>query len=366
MRLDPHVLDAEILIVDDERPNIQLLERILKLGGYARIRGTDDPRQVTPMLRERGADIVLLDLRMPRMDGFEVMQELDLLSTAQDDYIPVLVLTAEQDPKVKLQALKSGAMDFLVKPFDRAEALSRVRNMLQVRFLQKRIRRQNAELERKVRERTRELEDTRLEIIRRLGLAAEYRDNETGLHIVRMSLFAQSLAMHYGLDQVRATLIMNAAPMHDIGKIGIPDRILLKPGPLDADEWHIMQTHTTIGAKMLSGHDSPLLRMAATIALSHHERWDGKGYPQGLAGDAIPLESRIVAVADVFDALMSERPYKAAWPETKAVEEIQRLAGTNLDPTVVESFMTALPELREIKSQYADPLSHEERVMERR
>jgi putative two-component system response regulator len=354
MMPDQNLFEAEILIVDDERPNILLLERLLKASGYSRIRGTDDPRTVMELLGERDCDLVILDLRMPHLDGFQVMEAIRSTATADGDYLPILMLTAENDPKFKLRALESGATDFLLKPFDRAEVSSRVRNILQIRLLNKRVRQHNAELELKVRERTHELEETRLEIIRRLGLAAEYRDNETGLHIVRMSLFAQSIALRYGLSPERAELLMNAAPMHDIGKIGIPDRVLLKKDKLDADEWHIMRSHTTIGAEMLSGHPSPLLQMASEIALSHHERWDGNGYPQGLSGESIVLEARIVAVADVFDALLAERPYKKAWPEHEAIAEIERLAGHQFDPSVVESFLAALPELREIRARYRD------------
>lgn len=366
MDMKSRIMDGEILIVDDERPNVMLLQRILGAAGYKNIRGTTDPSEVGALCGAHRFDIVLLDLRMPRMDGFQVLAELQALSLSENDYVPVLMLTAEDDPRAKLRALECGAQDFLVKPYDRAEVLSRVRNMLEVRLLHTRIREQNVVLEEKVRERTRELEDTRLEIIRRLGLAAEFRDNETGLHILRMSLFAEVLAQDLDLGAERASLIMNAAPMHDIGKIGIPDHILLKPGRLSAEEWQVMRTHTSIGAKMLSGHDSELLRMASEIALTHHERWDGDGYPRGLAGESIPVEGRIVAVADVFDALLSKRPYKPAWPEAQAIEEIQRLAGSHLDPDVVDSFMRALPELLEIKARYAEPEAPDEQSVERR
>ena len=354
MNHDVSPFDAEILIVDDERPNILLLERLLKAGGYSRIRGANDPRLVPDLLDERDTDLVILDLHMPHLDGFQVMEQIRARVEDEDDYLPVLMLTAENDPRIKLRALESGVTDFLLKPFDRAEVASRVRNILQVRFLNKRVSQQNAELESRVRERTQELDETRLEIIRRLGLAAEYRDNETGMHIMRMSLFAQAIALRHGLSPEHAELLMNAAPMHDIGKIGIPDRVLLKKDRLDSDEWHIMRSHTIIGAQMLSGHPSPLLQMAADIALSHHERWDGGGYPQGLAGESISLEARIVAVADVFDALLAERPYKKAWPEDEAIAEIERLAGRQFDPSVVESFQAALPELREIRARYRD------------
>lgn len=366
MDLKARILDGEILIVDDERPNVMLLKRILGAAGYRNMHATTDPSEVGALCHTHRFDIVLLDLRMPGMDGFEVLAELQTLSLPENDYVPVLMLTAENDPQAKLHALACGAHDFLVKPYDRAEVLSRVRNLLEVRLLHTRIREQNASLEETVRERTRELEDTRLEIIRRLGLAAEFRDNETGLHILRMSLFAEVLANGLGLSAEHVSLIMHAAPMHDIGKIGIPDHILLKPGRLNAEEWQIMRSHTRIGAKMLSGHDSELLRVASEIALTHHERWDGDGYPQGLAGEAIPLEGRIVAVADVFDALLSKRPYKPAWPDTRAIEEIQRLAGSHLDPQVVESFMRVLPQLLEIKERYAEPDAPDEQSIERR
>lgn len=357
MKLDARIQDAGILIVDDERANVRLLERMLKAAGYTRIVGTTDPRQVIRLFQEQELDIVMLDLHMPHLDGFEVMAGLRSLSTSEDDYTPILVLTAENDPGTRLQALESGAQDFLIKPYDRAEVLTRVHNMLQVRLLHKRVRDQNALLEAKVRERTHELEDTRLEIIHRLGRAAEYRDNETGLHIVRMSLYAQVIAKYQGYSTRDAELIMNAAPMHDIGKIGIPDHILLKPGKLTPQEWQMMQTHTTIGAEILSGHDSELLCMAAEIALTHHERWDGGGYPNGLAGKSIPHAGRIVAVADVFDALLSKRPYKPAWPLERAIEEIQGMAGRNFEPAVVESFMASIPELLDIQARYLDPVA---------
>ncbi len=344
---------AKILVVDDEPVNVALLERLLRAEGYRHITATTDPREAVALYREQRSDIVLLDIRMPYMDGFQVMAALREQDEA-DDYVPVLVLTAQIDPETRMRALQEGARDFLNKPFDRWEVLTRIRNMLEVRLLHNRVRQQNRELEARVRERTRELHETRLEIIRRLGRAAEYRDNETGNHIIRMSQVSQRLAQAAGLPEAQCELILHAAPMHDIGKIGIPDRILLKPGKLEAEEWSLMQRHVEIGAEILSGHDSELMRMARRIALTHHERWDGKGYPRGLKGEEIPVEGRIVAIADVFDALTSERPYKRAWAVEEAVAEIQRGAGNHFDPHLVALFMEILPEVLQIREAYRD------------
>ena len=264
------------------------------------------------------------------------------------------MMTALNDPDVLLRALERGARDFLNKPFDRVEALTRIRNMIEVRLLHKRVRDANRVLEDTVQARTRELRDTRLEVIRRLGRAAEYRDNETGLHIVRMSVASAALGRAIGLSPAECDLILNAAPMHDIGKIGIPDRILLKPGPLDADEWVLMKRHPAIGAELLSGSTSELMQMAETIAHCHHEKWDGSGYPRGLAGEAIPLAARIVAVCDVFDALLSKRPYKKAWTVDQALEELDRRAGSHLDPILVVKFREILDEVLHIHARYAD------------
>ncbi|MEJ2576803.1 MAG: response regulator [Gammaproteobacteria bacterium] len=352
--IEPY-LNSRVLVVDDQPANVLLLRKMLGAAGYQSVATTTDPTAVRGLHRAEPFDIILLDIRMPRLDGHGVMAQLQEDARASGDYVPVLVLTAQEDEETRLKALAAGAKDFVTKPFNRTEVLNRIRNMLEVRLLHKAVRQQNEVLEQRVRERTAELRETRLEIIRRLGLAAEYRDNETGLHIVRMSRFSQVLARAAGFDEYQAELILNASPMHDIGKLGIPDRILLKPGRLDEEEWAVMQTHVHIGARILDGHPSELMQMAARIARHHHERWDGTGYPHGLAGEAIPIEARIVAVADVFDALTSRRPYKEAWPVETAVAELHRIAGSHLDPTLVNLFVSRLPEILDIKQQHAEP-----------
>jgi len=341
-----------ILIVDDEPANIKLLERMLGMEGYTSIISTTDPRQTTSLYQQHHCDLVMLDIRMPHMNGFEVLAELKQLPG-----VPPLVvmLTAQISQEYRLRALTDGARDFIGKPFDRAELLARVANMLEMHLLQKQVREQNQMLEQRVRERTTELYDTRLEIVRRLGRAAEFRDNETGMHIIRMSKISALIGQGCGMDIEQCEMLLNASPMHDIGKIGIPDHVLLKPGKLNPDEWEVMKTHTSIGADILSGHKSELLEMASVIALTHHEKWDGSGYPQGLAGEEIPLTGRIVSLADVFDALTSDRPYKKAWKVEAAVEYLNENSGSHFDPQLVDIFMSSLDQVRQITKEYADP-----------
>ncbi|OOZ39447.1 two-component system response regulator [Solemya pervernicosa gill symbiont] len=351
--IDETLKSARILIVDDEPVNVKLLEKILASAGYTCVMSTNDPREVEQLYTDTSPDLILLDINMPYMDGFDVMTRLNEIEV--DSYLPILVLTAQTDQKTRIRALESGAKDFATKPFDRAEILNRIRNMLEVRTLHNQVRNQNRILEQKVTDRTRELFETRMEIIRRLGRAAEYRDNETGLHIIRMSKYSQQLALAYGMDDKAAEMVLNASPMHDVGKIGIPDRILLKPGKLDADEWHTMQSHAAIGAELLAGHDSELMHMASMIAETHHEKFDGSGYPKGLAGEEIPLVGRIVVVCDVFDALTSARPYKKAWSVQEAFDEIERTKGKHFDPQLVDLFFSIQDVILEIKELYAEP-----------
>lgn len=351
LTLDLHA--ARIMIVDDHQANVTLLEKMLRSRGYTAVEGYTDPHAAVARYPDWRPDLVLLDLNMPGMDGFAVMKA--LAEFEPDGYPPVLVVTAQAEVSIRLQALQAGARDFLNKPFDIDEALARVTNLLEVRLLHSTVLRQNEVLEAKVRERTRELNESRLEVIRRLGRAAEYRDNETGLHILRMSHYSAALASALGMSAMDIEMILNASPMHDIGKIGIPDRILLKPGKLDADEWRIMQTHSAIGYEILSGHDSDLMQLAAQIAITHHEKWDGSGYPNGLAGNEIPLPGRIVAICDVFDALTTVRPYKTAWSIERTLDFMRAERETHFDPELVDHFFDLLPEILTIRERYAEP-----------
>ena len=358
-KMSESTLTAKILIVDDKPVNVDLLETMLMMSGFSNVHSTTDSREVEVMHSQEDYDLILLDIRMPYMDGFEVMQALS--KDVSDDYLPVLVLTAQQDMETRMRALELGAIDYITKPFDSNEVLNRINNILLVRRVFN-IRKDQAQiLEEKVQERTAqlqqrslELEKTRYAIIRCLGRAGEYRDNETGFHVLRMSKSSQVLALAAGLGETQAELILNASPMHDIGKIGVPDHILLKPGKLEKDEWEIMQTHVAIGGEILKEDDSELMKMAHSIAMSHHEKFDGSGYPMGLKGKDIPIEGRISAICDVFDALTSERPYKKPWSVEDAMKLIREGAGSHFDPELVDTFSAVLPEILNIRAQYSD------------
>ncbi len=351
----PNLVDLKsmnILIVDDEAANVKLLETLLGVSEYKNLVSTQDPREVMELCTSRAIDLVLLDINMPYMDGYEVMEQLKTLGAERP---VVLVLSAQTDRDYRHQALDSLALDYVVKPFDTHELLSRIRNLLEVRRAQAYMHHQNQLLESEVHKRTQELLDSRLEVVHRLGRAAEYRDNETGLHIIRMSKIASLVANASGMNSAQCELLLNAAPMHDIGKIGIPDHILQKPGKLSPDEWQIMQTHSQIGADILKGDESTLLTTAREICLSHHEKWDGTGYPNRLEGEAIPIMARITALADVFDALTSVRPYKKAWELPDALNFISRESGKHFDPRLTGHFMSVVPEIIDIMGEYAEP-----------
>lgn len=328
---------ARILIVDDQPSNVMLLEGILQEEDFTSYRSITDAREALPAFIEYLPDLILLDLQMPYMDGFEVMKQLRA-SISPDDFLPILVLTADITPEAKRRALTEGALDFLTKPFDATEVVLRIKNLLQTRSLHLRLQEQNEVLDEKVRERTAELEATQIEILERLALAAEYRDDDTGKHTQRVGESAAHIAEALGWAASDVELIRRAAPLHDVGKIAISDLILLKPAKLTPEEFESMKSHTKLGAQILSGGRFALLQLAEQIALTHHERWDGSGY-LGLREEAIPMAGRIVAVADVFDALTSDRPYKKAWPIHEAIEEIKRQSGRQFDPRVVEAFL---------------------------
>ena len=302
---------ARILIVDDEPSNLKLLDKILSSHGFQGLDMVTDSREVIAHYQAARPDLILLDINMPHLDGYQVMEQLRALN---DPLMPpVVILTAQSGKDYLRQALASGARDYITKPFDRIELLMRVRNLLDAQLAHRMMYDQKNLLEEMVQARTEELLRTRLQIVQRLGMAAEFRDEGTGGHILRMSHIAALLARASGWSAAECELLLNASPMHDIGKIGIPDAILLKPGRFEPYEWEVMKTHAEIGGKLLEGDDSDLLCMAREIAYTHHEKWDGSGYPNGLAGDAIPQSARITALADVFDALTSARPYKKAW-----------------------------------------------------
>lgn len=328
---------ARVLIVDDEVANVELLRHVLEPAGYKNLITTTDSRRVADICRKTPPDIVLLDLRMPDPDGFQVLELLrDVV--ADFEHLPILVLTSDTSREAKSRALSSGASDFVNKPLSPGEVRLRVSNLLQTRFLQLALRDQNKMLERKVSQRTADLEEAQFEIVERLALAAEYRDDETGKHTKRVGILSAKLAKELGWPESKVDVIRRAAPMHDVGKIGIDSAVLLKPGKLTAEEFAHIKEHVTIGHGILSGSRFAMLQMAAEIALYHHENWDGTGYQAGLKGEAIPESARIVTVIDVFDSLTHRRPYKDAWPVAKTLEEIASLRGTKFDRRVVDAF----------------------------
>lgn len=363
MTLTVQGLSARILIVDDEERNSRLLEGFLRATGFGPILSTTSPTDALHIVDQTAPDLVLLDLHMPEMDGFAVLEK--LRARVQTMHIPVLVLTGDDSREARERALSLGARDFLTKPFDRTEVALRARNLLEMRMMHKELERNNIELEKRVRQRTADLwsalqsvekseQDVRrsqIETVTRLSMAADLRDDETGRHIQRMSRYCETLARVAGVDDSKCELIRVASMMHDIGKIGIPDAVLLKPGPLNADERQTMQQHAAIGFKILSGSDSELLQMAARIALNHHERYDGKGYPNGIAGTEIPLEARIASIADVFDALTTDRIYRKAFPFTTAISMLREGKGSQFDPILLDLFFGHIDQMLRIKEE---------------
>jgi putative two-component system response regulator len=340
--MDEHILQsARILIVDDQAANTRLLQEMLGRAGYAHIVSTTQSQETLPLCEAFNPDLLLLDLHMPPPDGYTILRRLSA-GIPREQAFPILVISADVASEARRMVLAHGGKDFLSKPFDMVEVLLRIRNLLETHFLSRQLRAQNQQLEQRVRERTQALEDARLEMLTRLGRAAEYRDDDTGQHTERVACMARRLAQALGLPPEETERIYHAAQLHDVGKIGISDTILLRPGKLSPEEFKAIQAHTTIGASILDGSQSELLQLASVIALTHHERWNGTGYPHGLAGEEIPLPGRIVAVADVFDALTHVRPYKPAWPADQAIAEIVRQRGQHFDPAVVDAFVTIL------------------------
>ncbi|GGA80292.1 two-component system response regulator [Neiella marina] len=338
------VTKQTVLVVDDTPENLDVIAGILKKNYKIRV-ATNGMKALKLADNASPPDIILLDIMMPEMDGYEVCQELK--KNPRTARIPVIFVTAKGDVADETRGFELGAVDYITKPVSPPLVQARVKTHLAL-YDQERY------LDSLVAERTKALEGTRLQIIRRLGRAAEFKDNETGMHVVRMSHYSRIIAEAMGMPEDYCDLLLQSAPMHDIGKIGIPDSILLKPGRLTDDEWVTMRKHPEIGALIIGDHDSELLKMAKIIAQNHHEKFDGSGYPNGLAGTDIPIEARIVAIADVFDALTTERPYKKAWTVEKAIDVIQQDAGSHFDPDLVEIFVQELAKVLEIKEKYAE------------
>ena len=389
-------MKPRIVLVDDEQSVLDSLQRNLRA-----YRATWDilaftcPEQAWEHINANGADTVVSDLRMPHTDGLQLLAKLQQQELTQD--IPFIILTGQGDRELRRKALESGATDLLTKPADAEDLLARIRSALRLKAHQDELKLSNAQLEQKVIERTRELNQSRLEVIWRLAKAAEFRDEDTGNHVIRVASYSREIAKTLGLDREFINKLFLTAPLHDIGKIGIPDAILLKPGKLTDAEWQVMKTHCAIGARILrddckattafecrqddplpctdstepsfgsslhsQGYDDPLLEMASTVALTHHEKWDGSGYPQGLRGEAIPLEARIVALADVYDALTSGRPYKPPFSAEKSLEIIRDGIGKHFDPQIHEAFAASIDEIQAIQlslSDHAEAPAHEE------
>lgn len=328
-----------ILLVDDEEASLVLVRGILERAGYQNVITCDQPHRAVEFYTKERPDLVVLDQHMPQRDGLQVLGDLRPLLP---DAFPILMVTGDMRPELRDAALAGGAKDFLNKPVNPGETRLRIRNLLESRHYQVELQNQNERLEQAVRQRTQELEHSQLEMLVRLARAAEYRDDDTGEHTWRIAQLSGAIARRLGLAPHRVEMLMRAARLHDVGKITVPDDILLKPGNLTSDEFAVIRGHAKAGAELLSGSRSPTIRMAESIALTHHERWDGAGYPQGLSGERIPIEARIVAVADAFDAMSRDRSHRRALPMTEVVDEIVANSGRQFDPQVVKAFQIAL------------------------
>jgi putative two-component system response regulator len=332
---------AQVLVVDDEPSNVALIEHMLGRNGFTQVRSTTDPRCFREIFLEQQPDIVLIDLHMPHLDGLALLHQVAELRDAEE-YLPVLVLSADATSTARIDALSAGASDFLIKPLDTAEVGLRVRNYLDARRLHLRLAGDRRALDGLVQERTAELERAHLATLRRLNLVSEFRDDATNEHTHRVGTAAARLTEVAGGPPELAMLVEQAAPLHDLGKVGVPDSVLLKPGRLTPEEFELIRAHPTIGGQIIGDTTSEVLNVARVIAETHHERWNGEGYPSGLRGEDIPLPGRIVAVCDVFDALTHERPYKQAWSVEEAVTELETQRGAFFDPDLVDLFVGAV------------------------
>lgn len=367
--------EQQIFIVDDEELNIRVARKYLRTWGFERVSSTTEPAEAVARIKAEQPDLILLDIMMPEISGLDILRELRADEASR--HLPVIILTAHIEDEIRREAIEIGANDFLGKPIDPIELLPRVRNLLSLRAHQRWLENTSEHLESEVKRRTAALVRAEQNIVNCLARAAEYRDNETGRHVVRVGRYTSLIAEALGMNADYCKLIGEAAKLHDVGKIGIPDSILLKTGKLDPDEFKLMQEHcgkglqvlqqigedefhafrrhVQMGASILDVIDSPLLAMASQIAMTHHEKWDGSGYPFGLSGEQIPLEGRITAVGDVFDALSSRRPYKPAFPLEKCYAIMTEGRGTHFDPRVLDAFLEHRDEAVAIQLQFADP-----------
>lgn len=366
--------NAKLMIVDDEPYNVLVVHKFLQHAGYERFLTTTESVKAISMMKQELPDVVLLDVMMPEVSGLEILKTMK--ETPELATIPVIILTASPEASIKTQALELGASDFLPKPVDPSELVLRVRNVLTVKMHFDMVANYSIDLERQVRERTQELAESRRQVIYCLARAAEFRDNETGRHVMRVGKYAGLIAREMGFSAAQVDGLEMAAQLHDVGKIGIPDAILHKPGKLDpdefdfmqkhtgfgkqiiecmaAEEWDKLKDHTKIGSKLLDPKSSPVMSLACRIALTHHEWWDGSGYPLGLAGEDIPIEGRITAVADVFDALSSKRPYKKPIPREQCFQMLREKRGTHFDPKVLDAFFQRVSEITDVQIRFAD------------
>jgi putative two-component system response regulator len=366
--------EAKVMIVDDEPVNIDVVQAYLEDEGFTQFVTTTEPTTALLTMRKKRPDLVLLDINMPRVSGLEILES--MRREKEFSQIPVIIITASNDSKVKLAALRLGASDFLSKPVDPSELMLRLENVLAVKAYQDHLAEYSDRLEKQVQLRTQELVRSRQEAIHCLARAGEYRDDDTGHHVTRVGRYTALIASELGFPESAIELIEQAAQLHDVGKIGIPDSILHKPGKLEPHEFELIQehcsigrriinplsheesirlkSHTSVGLQIMGSTSSPVLKLAAVIAASHHEKWDGSGYPKGLSGNAIPIEGRIVAVADVFDALSSARPYKKAFPIDKCLEILREGRGKHYDPRVLDAFFNRIDEAIQIRKQYED------------
>ncbi|HET7198483.1 MAG TPA: HD domain-containing phosphohydrolase [Burkholderiales bacterium] len=343
-----------VIVVDDQSTGRAILEQVVRsLDERVLVEGFARPVDAVVWATRHIADLVLVDYMMPDMDGIEFVKRLRALPGYE--HVPIVMVTVHDDRKVRYAALDAGITDFLTKPVDARECLARCRNLLTLRRQQLVLEDRRRLLEHMVEDATREVREREKETLLRLARAGEFRDEETGYHLIRMSRYSRLIANAIGLDRDEAETVELAAPLHDIGKIGIPDQILLKAGKLDAAEWQVMRRHPVIGHEILKGSASKYVRMGALIALGHHEKYDGSGYPNGLVGDHIPLCARIVAIADVYDALTSVRPYKSAWGTDQALEHVASQAGKHFDPRLVDAFVGVKREVVQVQNEWRDP-----------